>query len=124
MKPCCHCQQTPTWYFARNTSRREGTDLWRLSLVCYRCEPFGKELGLVASADRAAVEARWETHAEGMFATYTATWTEPQRTAFRVRLFRDPMATELALVPAVTVQQIVATKKWNEEHPAAAEDFF
>ena len=100
MKSCPHCAEIPGWHFMRNVSRTRRVDCFLFTTGCAHTADFSKSLGIVESADRAAVEQRWDAHAESLFTTYTARWTDIQRTSFRARLWPMPppvIPTELQL---------------------------
>lgn len=92
MLRCPVCQDAPSWHFQCNTSWREKRDLFRFMPACLHGEALAKEVGVVASADRAAVEARWDDFAAKLFDKYTERWTEPQRVAYRAKLYPPPPA--------------------------------
>lgn len=99
MKACPYCQEPPGWFYARNVSMTRRTPHFVLC-GCPHAERFGsvdtKLKHFVADADRAAWEAKWDEHAEKLFAEYTARWTDEQRTSFRARIWpKPPPPTEL-----------------------------
>lgn len=90
MKACPRCAQSPHWHYARNVSQTRKVDHFSFA-GCLHAEAFAHTLGLVPAKERGAVEARWDAHAEAMFADYTARWSQPQRVAFRARLWPAPV---------------------------------
>ena len=125
MKECCFCRRSPEWFHARLVSRREGADHYLLSGWCPKCRVFTQAVGFTHTDKRQEVEAKWDAEAERMLAVYTELWTDPQRAAYRARLFREFGARELPLESvAPTAEQIAATKKWIEDNPGSDADLF
>ncbi len=96
MKPCPRCQEYPDWRLGRNTTvkRADGEHYFTFT-GCRHVEDFAKNLGFVANSTRPTHEARWDEQAEKLFVAMTERWTDPERTSFRVRVFRETPTTQL-----------------------------
>ena len=69
---------------------------------CHHARAFaGRAVVFVPNAERGAFEAKWDAHAEALFAAYTARWTDAQRDAYRARLWPVPPP----VVPSVLFQR-------------------
>ena len=90
MKACPNCSYQPSWHFCRNVSFTK-KDLHFTFVGCSHVDAFrGQQFFTVADADRPAYEARWNAKAEELFAQYTKGWAEPNRLAFRSRIWAQP----------------------------------
>jgi hypothetical protein len=98
MKSCPLCLRAPDWHFCRHVTQKRADGLHYYMLCgCDHAMTFGKPMQFVSETDLPANEAKWDAEAERLFAKYTERWTEPQRTAFRVRVWRETPATTLNL---------------------------
>lgn len=98
VKSCPICTQEPAWYYARNCTMTRKVRCFILC-GCPHAEAFGslseKVKRIVTQPELAQVENDWDAHAEKLFVGYTDRWTDPQRTAFRARLWPEPVKAEL-----------------------------
>ena len=89
MKICPVCHETPRWHFASNTSHQRKTDLYMFA-GCKHSEAFLSSKLFNPAADRDAIEAKWDAHAEELFTAYTARWTDGARAALHDKLYPKP----------------------------------
>ncbi len=98
MRPCPKCLDVPSWYFARRVSEREKVRHFILR-GCVHAEAFGlvapKQVRFVPRNQIGEQEALWDAHAEALFIESTTHWKDHERTAFRARIFPEPVRTQL-----------------------------
>lgn len=92
MKTCPQCRIEPRQHFARNqTWKINDKRNWFLVGGCKHFEQrFGKNVPAMPESDLPALAAQWDEEAEKVFAAYTATWTDAQRDAFRLKIWPPP----------------------------------
>jgi hypothetical protein len=87
VRKCPYCQQSPQLRFASNTSRTRNANHYIFAACCARGETFPRNLRIVPQEESHAVETAWDEFAETLFAEYSVRWTEPQRVAYRARIW-------------------------------------
>lgn len=90
MLQCPQCLQTPAWHYCRNVSVKHKVDHYLFTPSCRHSEQFQRVKGFVLGKDRAATESEWDKLAENIFVSYTASWTEIERTLFKARIWPAP----------------------------------
>lgn len=111
MKKCPFCQHAPHWHFARNVSASRRVRHFIFAACCERGELFPRNLAPVAIEECAKVETEWDSFCETLFAVYTSRWTEPQRIAYRARIWPS--------VVVVPPSELFRREVGGEEVPAA-----
>jgi len=77
----------PDWHFASNTTRKRADGKQYFLFTGCRCPcPLSAGWGFLSREQLPPYEEKWDAEADRRFAEMTAHWTEPQRTAFRLRL--------------------------------------
>ncbi len=121
MKLCPICRTGPNWHLAANVTRRRAefrTSWFLFEPGCRHGSEWARAMSDLARTflrddERSVFEKAWDNEAERLFAEYTATWTEPQRAAFRDRVFPEPAAADLFQFSAQ--RQTAADEKLERE---------
>ncbi len=112
MKACPHCKEPPGWHYCRNVSWARKVNHFAFVGCKHAAEFRGDRFYTTADKERGEFEARWDAHAESLFALYTARWTDAERVSFRARLWPEPVP----VVPAV----LFVSEVGGNEAPAPA----